>query len=355
MAKIIPYQDPDIQIPSVEVIKSSLAQEVQKMIASGHLRTGYFSNGLLDIGTNSCGDDLLEYWHNPGDTITTLIRALPYLPADLQQQTEEYIRTEFSTFPPYLYNHIGWKDGASREAFILPPGVEKDRLTMGPEAYNYNYPGWRLIPTTFYALWKYAQVFGGAQDLYIASKDKLETVPSDAFLLENPGVHNAYIAGYLGFLELEALAGYPEFTNVRVTFNRILALRASTFSKDNPDRWFQDYSYFYCRSLSASRNFMYLVPELAQYLHDNSYTQVNQAVEEYTYLAPYWFEAKSETAFGEGAINHFYDYQAIFAAKAMILQAPYQELVKYIDVPAAQVGDLFYIQNLVLAIEAGSR
>jgi hypothetical protein len=34
----------------------------------------------------------------------------------------------------------------------------------------------------------------------------------------------------------------------------------------------------------------------------------------------------------------------------MILNSSYEELTKYIDVPATSVGDLFYIQNLTLAI-----
>ncbi len=131
MAEIIPYQDPSIHIPSVEDLKSTLAQEIQKIISSGHLRTGYFSTGLLDLQSIFCGDDLLEYWHNPGDTIITLLQSLPFLPTDLQQQTRNYIQTEFSNFPPYLYNHIGWKDGAPRETFILPPEVETDRINDG--------------------------------------------------------------------------------------------------------------------------------------------------------------------------------------------------------------------------------
>lgn len=355
MAEIVLYQDPDIQIPSVDTLKSSLAQEVQKILDSGHLRTGYFSSGIFDHWAwSNCGDDLLDYWHNPGDTLTTLLRAIPYLSTELQQQTRDYLQAEFSAYPPYQYNHIGWRDGAPRETYILPPDVETDRQTMGPETVNYEYDGWRLTPTSFYALWKYAQEFGGARDIYNASKTKLEAVPSDDFLLENPGAHNAYLAGYLGFLELEKLAGYPETTNVREAYNRLLALRVSRFSKDNPALWFSDRNYYYCRSLSVSTNFMYLVPEVAQYLHGNAYNQVSQAVDEYSYIAPYWFKAKSETAFGEGAINHFYDYQALFAARAMILQESYQDLAKYIDVPALPVGDLFYVQNLVLVIEAGS-
>ncbi len=226
---------------------------------------------------------------------------------------------------------------------------------MGPETKNYEFDGWGFSPTSFYSLWKYALVFGGAPEIYNASRNKLEAVPSDDYLLENSSVHNAYIAGYLGYLELEELAGYPESTEIRQTYDRILTLRVNTFSKDNPDKWFQDPNYRYCRSLSVSSNFMFLVPELAQYLHDNSYSQVDQAVNEYEFLAPFWFEAKSETDFEEGSINHFYNYQAMFAAKAMILQEPYQELTKYIDIPAAPVGDLFYIQNLILAIQSAGQ
>ena len=351
MAKITPFRDPDLLIPTVNDLKSSLAQEVQKMINAGHLRTGYFSTGLLDNGEKFCGDGLLDYWHNPSDTIISLIQTLPYLPTDLQQQTKEYIQWEFSTFPPYLYNDIGWKDGVAREAFILPPEVSSGMAIMGPVTERTDYSGWHLNPIAFYALWKYAQVFGGAQEIYNESASKLEDVPSDDYLIDNPGVHNAYIAGYLGYLELEKLAGYPESSNVVEAYNRILALRSNTFSKDIPD----ELPHIYCRSFSVSRNFMYMVPELAQYLHDNIYPLVSQSMNEYTYLAPYWFEAKTESTFGEGAVNHFYDYSSIFAAKAMILQEPYQDLANYIDVPATLVGDLFYIQNLVLAIEASSR
>jgi hypothetical protein len=53
-------------------------------------------------------------------------------------------------------------------------------------------------------------------------------------------------------------------------------------------------------------------------------------------------------------VNHLYDTDAIFQAKAMILQQPRRELAKYLDVPAFPVGDLFYIQKLISTIEAGT-
>ncbi|RPJ51927.1 MAG: hypothetical protein EHM21_01515 [Chloroflexi bacterium] len=158
MAKIVPVQNANFRAPSKEELKGRLAEEVRKMIQAGHLRPGYFSTGFLDFQTHAnCGDDLLNYWHFPGDTLETLIRALPHLPADLQQSTKTYLQSEFAAFPPTKFSHTGWKDGAARETFILPADVDADRANIGPMETNYEYKGWRFPPHAFYALWKYAQ------------------------------------------------------------------------------------------------------------------------------------------------------------------------------------------------------
>ena len=41
----------------------------------------------------------------------------------------------------------------------------------------------------------------------------------------------------------------------------------------------------------------------------------------------------------------------MFRAKAYVLEEPAEQLLKYIDVPAFETGDLFYIQNLVTILE----
>jgi len=344
--EVFPSADP-------ELLKSRLAGEVQKILQAGHLRPGYLNTGIFDLRAEySCGDDLVDYWHHPADTIYTLIRALPYLPSDLQQQIKAYLQSEFTAFPPYEVNHIGWKDGAAREGYDLPPEVAAEMTNRPPASQIVGFEGWSFAPHAFYALWKYAQVFGNAQSLFDLSKNNLENPPSDAVLEEMPHVHNAFIAGYLGYLELEKLAGYPESGDVRAELDRLMQLRVSTFSKDAPDAYFSDFQKFYCRSLNVSRNFMYLVPELGQYLHDNALSQIQDAIDEYETLAPHWFVSKVEATFGEGVITPLYDNNAIFQAKALILQEPFEQLAKYIDVPAVEVGDLFYIQNLVSTIEA---
>jgi hypothetical protein len=270
----------------------------------------------------------------------------------MSQQTKVYLQNEFQTYPPYLYEHIGWKDGASRQTFLLPPEVDAGRAGSSPEKKIDNFIGWEHSPFSFYALWKYAQEFGDAKKIFDASKGRLESVPANDILLERPHVHNAYIAGYWGYLELEKLAGYAESAHVRAELNRISELRVSTFTVDAAEIFYQDYKKVYCRNFNSSRNFMFLVSELAEYMRVNALAQVQAALEEYERVTPLWFASRIETAFAEGTINHLYDFNSMFQAKALILKETRDELTKYLDVPAFRVGDLFYIQNLVALLEA---
>jgi hypothetical protein len=200
----------------------------------------------------------------------------------------------------------------------------------------------------FYHLWKFADAAGDAQTVYEDCHRRLEAPPADQYLRDYPYVHNAYIAGYLGFLELEKLAGYPESAGVRAELDRLLQLRVTGFSKDTP---FWDLS---CidNALSISRNFMFLVPELGDYLREHAHEEVLEALEEYGTVAPYWFVSGFEETCGENGVQHFFDYHALFQAGALILDAGPQDLMKHLDVPATAIGDLFYIHNLVSILEA---
>lgn len=346
--------DNQSQIDS-EQIRDNLVAEVEKIINTEHLLPGYVSSGIFDNFSHSiCGDDLVDYWHNPGDILYTLLLALPHLPEDMHEQTKAYIQREFNAYLPYSYNHIGWRDGISRTPFDFPPEVENARLNAAPSAANYSFIGWRLNPNTFYVLWKYANVFGGAQEIFEASKDKLAQTPNNEVLAEMPHVHNAFIAGYFGYLQLEKLAGHPESNNVKSELDRLFVLRAAEFTKDSPDVFFQDPGRAYCRALNTSRNFLYLVPELSDYLREHAYFKVKEAIDEYEQIAPYWFVSQSETAFGEAVISPLYDTNSLFQAKALIVNASQKDLIRYIDVPAFQIGDLFYIQNIIATLESSS-
>jgi hypothetical protein len=53
-------------------------------------------------------------------------------------------------------------------------------------------------------------------------------------------------------------------------------------------------------------------------------------------------------------MHHNWDSPALFAAKAYILKDSREELAKYLDSPACIRGDLFYINNLLIVLEAGN-
>ena len=345
------------------ILQQRLTQEVQKMLAAGPLRPGYHASGIVDqFGLGGFPDDqdlgeIFDYFQNPSDTVVTLIQVLPYLSPALQNQVKAYLQTNYGPGTTYDFTrivHIGWKDGAAREILEIPPEVENiwhplDPSTsplVGGSTYWKSFP-----PYSFYAAWKYAQVFGGAKSILDSMQGKLETPPSDSYLISHPYINNLYIAGYLGFLELQKLAGYPESASVRNTYNHLLGLRVNNFSKDNP--WGTGPGWaVYQHALNIAFNFMFLTPELAEYLNQNALTKVQQAMDEYTFVAPYWFVSKFDSTWNEGTLQQLYDYPALFQAKAYILDEPYNELVKYIDVPAFYRGDLFYIQNLVAALSA---
>lgn len=97
---------------------------------------------------------------------------------------------------------------------------------------------------------------------------------------------------------------------------------------------------------------MFLTPEIAEYMHAHLLLQVQEAIDEYSDVAPYWFVSSVDNSVGEGTLQRLYDSHALFQAKAYILGEPYDELIKYLDAPAFARGDLFHIQNLVAALSA---
>ncbi len=338
-------------------LKSILAEEVQKMIATGHLKPGYGISGSLDSPQrNWLGDNLLDYWHNPGDTIYILLKALPYLPSNLQSQLKSYIQSEFNQFPPYTYSHIGWKDGKFREGFDFLPLTYEKIKNLGPST-NSSFKGYVIPPQNFYAMWKYAEAgLGDPKQIFAAAKSKLKsTTPmSDADLQSFPHAFNAYITGYKGYIELAKLAGEPSssYSAHQAELNRLLNLRAQTFTYDLRPNTGNSVGDRYFWSLVTAYNFMELSPELSNHLRTNALPKVQEAVNKYESIAPLWFVGQNREQQGEGGMTAYQQTHALFQAKAQILNASREELVKYLDSPVYPVGDLYYIDNVVAAIEA---
>ena len=335
-----------------EELRARLEEEIQKMLTAGHLRPGYYGVGQFMYS------ELADYFENPGDTLYTLAKAYPYLSPTLQEQVRTYMKVEFdSYFDTEMYGEIGWSSGAAREWMPLPPELQASLGEFPDRVQNYGF-SWNYPPHNFYAMWNYAQIFPQDAGLvYDLAKSKLQVpVPQPlvpGWFSERPFEYNAYIAGYIGFLNLQTLAGRTVVdsqlrTQVNNELNRLLQLRINTFEKDTP---YGEY-YFHKKHLDIARNFMMLVPELGDYMEQNARTIVQTAFNEYDYVAPYWFVSRFESAIGEGTMSNLYNYNAMFLAKAYILKASRAELTKYLDAPAFEKGDLFYIQNIIAALEA---
>jgi hypothetical protein len=173
--------------------------------------------------------------------------------------------------------------------------------------------------------------------------------------MKNPYAANAFIGGYLGFLELERLAGRPETASARSTLDSLLALRTRSFSTESPYKDLAVDKGGYCQQVSAASNFMYLVPELADHLRANVLSRVTDGVREYETLAPFWMVALANKGLGENAITPMHDVNALFQAKALILREPAAELEKFLDVPGFARGDMDYLLNLVTVLDAYQR
>lgn len=334
------------------VLREKLASEVQKIVDAGHLRPGFGIHGAFGLVLQANdGDNFADYFHTSADTLQALALAYPYLSTTLQAQVKAYLQSEYNNYSPCAYTHIGW-EGANREWNVLPPEVESAMQGWSPNSGNSNYAGWNWPPHMFYALWKYAQIAGNAQAIFNSCRSRLTAPPSQATLRAHPEAHNAWIAGYIGYIELAKLAGNTtEANNKQATLNTLLSSRATNLAQTLNSPWGPD-EHHYAQTLSVARNFMFLTPELGDYLAAQAGSTANAAISLYTSVAPYWFATWFEASYAETVIQPLYDYTALYAAKAMIQNAPRSELVKYLDVPAFARGDLFYIQNLVLALQA---
>jgi len=385
----VPAQETNVLTARSDVAQE-LASQIQKILdASDYqhgefLRPGFLSSGHVDLNIqeSSQSDNLTYYFHQPFDTFYTLLRAYP-LSQTQQTDVKVYLKNFYAKYPLYQYNSTGWS-GIPRETYIQNPDTPIP--STSPQTYSYMFKIygygylWRFNPQSMYAAWLYAKTFKDDPDFqndpnvdptYLLQQFESKSIMMEDFAnidsgymddpylkREQPYVTNAYIAGYTGWKNLALMAGDTAKADaIQTRLDRLLTLRRDNYSKDTP--WTiayvnGDQGKMYHRNLNLARNFLYLVPELADYLGTNSTQQIIDTVDEFNTIAPYWYVSRFNGAYGESASEPLHDYHALFQAKALILKEPFEELVKYIDAPAFEKGDMYYIDNLVSLLEASS-
>ncbi len=136
---------------SLDELKQKLEAQVQKIVnnPSTFLRPGFHGTGFFNSYLNIDGDRLIEYFHNPSDTLNILCSALPYLSTDLQDQTKLYLLNFFTRFPTYNIVSTGWVNGLPREVFDMPPEVPS-YVYSGPATTSISGTWWQSFPPDFF-------------------------------------------------------------------------------------------------------------------------------------------------------------------------------------------------------------
>ncbi len=339
-----------VEAVNTSVLKNKLSDEISKILAvyspgneNRFLKPGYYNNG--QISNRQAAE--LTYFNNPGDNLQVLSEAYKILPsgaqkADLKNYLQDYYQTYFADTS---IARIGWSRGAAREAMNYPPDITSAMSSLGDA------PGFEL--RSMYGLYRYAQIFERPSEqsvinsIYALAQSKLNMTCPAVSYSETPWKYNECIMHYAGYLGIQDLAGVARTPAVEQALTNALAFRVTNFNKNFPNS-----AQRIDRKFNLARNFMFLTPELAEYWRANALVTLDAAIKEYEYLFPFWFVSGNDNSLQESTMQPLLDTW-LFQAKARVQQSNYQELYGYLDTPAFAIGDLFYIQNLVTAIQVG--
>jgi hypothetical protein len=350
---------------SAPELRARLDHEVQRMVDQfaargdqGFLRPGYLNDGG-GVANNVAMPEPDTYFRVPADTLYSLAAAYPHLSSGLQTQLRTYLAAYWQRyFVNSQVRAVGWNFGTPRETMVHPPEVAARMAQIGDST------GGAMPQRVFYGAWRYAQVVPSqAASIYAAVRPLLVVPPPSLDIVRGPAQYNGYIVGYQGFLNLYDMLGTNPDPSLRASVANNLATllntRLTNFAKDHPWRGVLDNpdgisANAHLRKFNCTRNFLYMTPHLGQSMRSSAQQgTILNALNEYQYVCSNWFMARDHNAFQEAAAHHIYDSHALFLAKAYVARESQAELSKWIDVPW-MLGDLYYIQNVVAALEAGT-
>lgn len=355
------------------ILTSSLEKEIDEILdiydadnANGFLKPGYYNHDSL----GSIDRFSSFYYDNPGDTMLALLQAYPHVNTGLQTRLLTYLDAFYDRyFGNAVIREVGWSTGYDRVDMTYPSEIQTAMASLNDKTTG------AYSQRNFYALWKYVELLNDpatALSIYNTMQPYLIYPPSAADIsatlhMRSPQKYHEYIQGYTGYLNLQemALGGVYNSTvqtqraNLTAEIASLESYRTTNFSKDhfiagtgdNPDGITIT---AYNRKFNLARNFLFMTPEIGDLFASSISANVQEAVDEYTYVGPWWFVNGNRNSFQEGAMDHLYNSNALLTAKAYVENESQEDLSKYIDAPMFPRGDMMYIQNLVLALEASS-
>jgi hypothetical protein len=325
---------------AAEPLRTELVRQVERMITAGHLQPYFAKRGELNARW---------YFTNPGDLIGLLGRVHPHLPPDLQLRLQLYLRNEMARLPPWTdCLNSPAEPGTPRQYFEIPEHIREwddGRLYSSlPRVHN------------LYSIWS------GLECLKDESLLQSHWEEIQAFYAAHRRDVNTYLGGVSAPIGLARLARHMGDSEVehRAVEDARAALQAIAqepgwrtpmmrrygFSAD----WTDDFNF-------AGYHLLSLVPEVARYVRDHE--ELRDSISEHIARGadhwPMWFLSQASgfsRYYGESHALSPLHSAMIFPAKALIEQPPAQSLWKYVDAEDAPIGDLFFLERLLLTLEA---
>jgi len=379
--------------PAAKPLQEQLERHVAEMVAAGHLRPLFYVHGGLssDWFAN-------WYWLGTPETACALARAYPYLSPALQARVRAYMAAEWKDYPPLRLDDAFYKAGTPREPYDIPwntirIGVARTR----DEAYRR-----RNFLLDLYRIDACQETIGGVPDLAAlrgpASKTAADlkaqmdwailglvrlrqprSLQETRFMtLQGSAAYNSWLGGAIGMVRLARREGWKDEENLgwclagKLAMARIGQARyVAEMYKTGLARGKAEDDYRAVSHIDETCTivrwgpitsvthedqefppFIDLVPEVGRLLAAHARAECGAYLGYLDSSVPYWYlsEAPKQSA-TEHRTCPLWHQSGNVPAQAWVLGKKGEEFRRYVDATRFK-GDLFYIQNLVTAIEA---
>jgi hypothetical protein len=329
-------------VTGAEDLVQRLQEEVQKVLDAGRLSPmrAYYA----DI------PEAEEYWMylEPGRIITTLAWAYPYLTPTQQTGVRSYVAAELasSTHAPWATSPMSPTVGTRRELHPL------ERVTYRTFAFGATRP----TVHTIYGLWLYAFRSGDwatIQAKWSSIKSMYSSRSSQGDIYGTMGAHVAMIRLAQKFGDTATLN--TALSNLQTQLNAGVDF-ATIESRVSTKYWSDMYVTPRASSVHEGWMFLNLSPEIGRYLADQVRASTVARNDSGKVQYPYWWlrQAPYECRWTghEGAGIPAEMMGMVVPVERWVVQASASTLMDYMRSGPVCIGDCYWLESLVQAIEA---
>ena len=378
--------------PVAKPLREQLERHVAEMVDAGHLRPLFYAHGGISSDWYANW-----YWLGTPETAGALARAYPYLSPTLQARVRAYMAAEWKDYPPLRLDDAYYKAGTPREPYDIPwntirIGVSRTR----DEAYRQ-----RNFFLDLYRIDACQETIGEVPDLAalrgpasrmaadLASRmdwailgpvrlRQLRSLQETRFMtLQGSAAYNSWLGGAIGMVRLARREGWKDEENLgwclagqlamaRIGQARYVAeMHRMGLARGKAEEDYRAVSHIdeTCTIVrwgpittithedQEFPPFIDLVPEVGRLLAAHARAECATYLGYLDNSVPYWYlsEAPKQSA-TEHRTCPLWHQSGNVAAQAWVRGKTGDEFRRYVDATRFK-GDLFYIQNLVTAIE----